>query len=162
LWPIIPGYVHKYKAKIRIKRKEFLAARKRAQSGLNKIKKTINNLLDNLTFANRQFIEQRLDEFKQQKKQLGYRLEELDLLSIPQTEIDNIVSDSMHYLSGLECTLYQGLPKEKLIALRRCTGKISINKPDGTIRLVVRSVLTGTLECAEELHVSLSLFLKKS
>ena len=146
--------------KIRAKTKEFVAARKRAQGELNKIKKTINNLLDNLTFTNRESIDQQLNEFKQQQKQLEYRLEELDLLSIPQTEINNIVFDSMQYLSGLEFTLHQGLPKEKLVALRRCIEKISINKPDGTIRLAVRSVPAGTLKCTKELQVSLHLFLK--
>ncbi len=130
-----------------------------SSSELNKIKKTINNLFDNLTFANCESIGQRLDKFKQQKL-LEHRLEKLDLIPFLQTEINSIVFDSMQYLSSLEYTLYQGLPKEKLIALRRCIGKISINKPDGTIRLEIRSVPTGTLKCTKELQVSLSLFLK--
>ncbi len=55
------------KAQIGSEAEEFVAARKRAQRQLNKIKKTINNLLDNITLANREFVDQRLTELKQQK-----------------------------------------------------------------------------------------------
>ena len=61
----------------------------------------------------------------------------------------------MRWSSGLEYTLRQGLPQEKLIALRRCIEKIEIDKPDGTVRLTVRSVPVGSLEGTVERQVSL-------
>ncbi len=46
------------KAQVGSEAEEFVAARKRAQHQLNKINKTINNLLDNITSANCEFVDQ--------------------------------------------------------------------------------------------------------
>jgi len=129
--------------------------RKRAQRQQNRIKKIINNLLDNITSTNREFIDQRLTELKQQKHQLEARLEELDRLVVSQAEITNMVSDAIEFISSLEFTFRQGLAQEKLVALRQCIEKISINKPAGTVRLTVRSVPVGNLEGTVERQVSL-------
>ena len=63
--------------------------------------------------------------------------------------------EAMQFPSSLEFTLREGLAQEKLVALRRCIEKISINKPDGTVKLTLRSVPVGNLEGAEECHISL-------
>lgn len=91
---------------------EFVSARKRAKGQLNKTNKTISNLLDNITSSNRQFADQRLDELKQKKLQLEYRLEQLHRLSLSREEINNIVSDSMKFLACLEFVLSEMLPVE--------------------------------------------------
>jgi len=66
-----------------------------------------------------------------------------------------MVSDAIEFISSLEFTLREGLAQEKLVALRRCIEKISINKPDGTVKLTVRSVPVGNLEGTKECQVSL-------
>jgi Tfp pilus assembly protein PilO len=96
-----------------------------------------------------------LIELKQQKQQFEARLEELDRLVISQAEIKNMVADAMQFLSRLGFTLREGLAQEKLVALRRCIEKISINKPDGTVKVIVRSVPVGNLESTKECQVSL-------
>ena len=143
------------KAQIGSEAEEFVTARKRAQRELNKINKTINNLLDNITSTNREFVDQRLTELKQQKHQFETRLEELDRLGVSQAEIKSIVADAMQFISSLEFILREGLAQEKLVALRRCIEKISINKPAGTVKLIVRSVPVGNLEGTKECQVSL-------
>ena len=134
---------------------EFVAARRRAQRQQDRIKKIIDNLLDNITLANREFVDQRLTELKQQKQQVEARLEELDRLVVSQAEIKNMVADAIEFISSLEFTLCQGLAQEKLVALRRCIEKISINKPAGTVKLTVRSVPAGNLEGTKQCQVSL-------
>ena len=143
------------KAQIGSEAEEFVTARKRAQRQLNKINKTINNLLDNITSTNRELVDQRLTELKQQKHQFETRLEELDRLGVSQAEIKSIVADAMKFISSLEFILHEGLAQEKLVALRRCIEKISINKPAGTVKLIVRSVPVGNLEGTKECQVSL-------
>ena len=143
------------KAQIGSEVEEFIAARKRAQRQQDRIKKIINNLLDNITSANREFVDQRLTELKQQKQQLEARLEELDRLVVSQAEIKSMVSDAIEFISSLEFTLREGLAQEKLVALRRCIEKISINKPAGTVKLTLRSVPAGNLESTKECQVSL-------
>ena len=124
-------------------------------SELERVDGIINNLLDNITETNRQYVDTRLNELTQQKQQLQARIEELDRLSLSQAEIKSIVADTMQFLSSLEFTLREGLPQEKLVALRQCIEKISINKPAGTVRLTVRSVPVGNMEGTEECHISL-------
>ena len=125
---------------------EFITARKRAQQELENIDKTINNLLDNITSANREFVDRRLGELQQDKLQLETRLEELDRLSLSRDEINSIVSDSMKFLAGLEFVLHEGVPQEKLVALRQCIEKISVDKPAGQIKLAIYLVPVGNLQ----------------
>ena len=143
------------KTQIGSESKEFVTARKRANRQLNKIKKIISNLLDNIASTNRQLVDQRLRELQQRKEKLEARLEEIDRLVVSQAEIRNMVSEAMEFISGLEFTLREGLAQEKLVALRRCIEKISINKPAGTVKLAVRSVPVGNLEGIKQCQVFL-------
>ena len=142
------------KLQVNCEGKELVTARRRTEAEQEKIGKTIDNLLDNLTATNRQYVDQRLDELKQQKQQLETRLEELDQLFLSQAEIDSIVTDSMQFLSSLEFILHQGLAQEKLVALRQCIEKIWVNKPAGEIKLAIYLVPAGKLEVSQESKVS--------
>jgi len=135
--------------------KKLVTARQRAQAEQKKNGKIINNLLDNITPTNREYVDRRLNELKQQMLQLEARLEELDQLSLSQAEIDSIVTDSMQFLSGLEFTLHQGLPQEKLVALRQCIEKIWIDKPAGEIKLAICLVPAGNLQATQEFKASI-------
>ena len=148
---------HYYKflyTQVNFEGEELLTAVRRAQAKQEKIDKTIDNLLDNLTPTNREYVDQRLIELKQQKQQLKTRLEELNQLSLSQAEINSIVTDSMQFLSSLEFTLRQGLLQEKLVALRQCIEKIWVNKPAGKIKLAIYLVPAGNLQATEELKAS--------
>jgi hypothetical protein len=76
-------------------------------------------------------VDKRLNKLSKQGLQLEQWLEELDRLLISQAEIQEIVTDSMQFISSLEFTLDKGLPQEKLVVLRQCIEKIRINKPAG-------------------------------
>jgi DNA invertase Pin-like site-specific DNA recombinase len=141
------------KMQVNYEGEELINARKRTQTELEKIGHTINNLLDNITPINREYVDQRLNELKQKKLHLDARLEELERLSLSQDEIDNIVSDAVKFLSGLKFTFSQDLPQEKLVALRQCIEKIFIDKPAGIIKMIIRLVPVGNLEATEELVI---------
>ena len=117
--------------------------------------RTVSNLLDNITSSNRESIDQRLDELKQQRLQLESRLEELDRLSLSRDEINIILSDSAKFLSGLEFVLREGLPHEKLVALRQCIKKINIDKPAGKITLSIYRVPVGNAHVTREYIASI-------
>lgn len=57
----------------------------------------------------------------------------------------------MQFISGLEFTLTEGLPQEKLAALRQCIEKIPINKPGKEIIIQIREVPVGNLQRTEEI-----------
>ena len=141
------------KAQTGTEKEDITSARQRAQTELESITKIINNLLDNITETNRDHVDRRLNELATKKQQIEARLEELERLSLSQAEIDTIVAEGMQFLAGLEFTLHNGLPQEKLVALRQCIERIFIDKPAGIIKLRIRLVPAGNLQATEELLI---------
>ena len=139
------------KAQIGSEVEDFVAARQRAEEELQRISPIINNLLDNITSTNREYVDKRLLDLNQQRQKLEARLEELDRLALSQAEINNIVADAMKFISTLEFTLSQGLPQEKLVALRQCIERILVDKPTGIIKMRIRLVPAGNLQATGEL-----------
>jgi hypothetical protein len=67
--------------------------------------------------------------------------------------INSIVTDSMKFLAGLEFVLRDGVPQEKLVALRQCTENRTVNKPAGQITLHIYFVPIGNLPDSRECTV---------
>ena len=138
------------KAQIGTEVKEVAAARRRAQKERDTIQKTIDNLLDNITATNREFVDQRLAELKKQQHEVECRLDELERLAASQGQVKEIVSEARQFIASLESTLCEGLPHEKLLALRQCLESITIDQPGGVVTLSVRSVpACGQVKVAE-------------
>ena len=133
---------------------DFVAARQRAGEELQRISTIINNLLDNITSTNREYVDKRLLDLNQKRQKLENRLQELDRLALSQAEINNIVTDAMKFISSLEFILHNALPQEKLVALRQCIERIFIDKPAGIIKLRIRWVPTGNLQATGEVKIS--------
>jgi chromosome segregation ATPase len=125
---------------------EIEKAIERAKAEYEQIGKTIDNLLDNITAANRSFVDKRLDQLNLQRQQLQSRIEELERVALSQAEIDAVVKDGMTFLTGLEFTFQNGLPQEKRVALQQCISRIRINLPHNHIQVELRTVPTGNLQ----------------
>ena len=89
------------------------------------------------------------------KQQIETRLGELKRLSLSQAEINTMVTEGMQFLAGLEFTLHNGLPQEKLATLRQCIDKIHINKPGNEIMIQIREVPTASLRFIQELKADI-------
>jgi DNA invertase Pin-like site-specific DNA recombinase len=133
------------KDQIGLEQEDMASVRERVLEEKERIVKIINNLLDNITPTNREYVDKRLNTLKEQRQQLEVRLEELDQLYFSQAEFESIVTDSMQFLSSLELILHQGLAQEKLIALRQCIEKVWVNKPAGEIKVAINLVSAGNL-----------------
>ena len=77
---------------------------------------------------------------------------------ISQDEFESITTEALQFISGLEFTLTQGLPQEKLAMLRQYIEKIQINKPKGQIKMLIHEVSTGNLQTTAEIIISKLLF----
>jgi site-specific DNA recombinase len=139
------------KAQTKTESREIASAQCKAQREIDTIERKIDNLLDNITETNRDHVDRRLNELTTQKQQIEVRLEELERLSLSQGEIDTIVHDSIQFLAGLESTLNNSLPQEKLTTLRQCIEKIKIDKPTGEVTLAIRTVPVGNLSVTQEI-----------
>jgi hypothetical protein len=63
----------------------------------------------------------------------------------------------MQFISGLEFTLTQGLPQEKLATLRQCIEKIFIDKPAKQIKLAIRQIPVGNLQTIKDYFIKIHL-----
>ena len=111
--------------------------------------------MDNITPSNRDHIDRRLNELEKQRKQLKIKLEELDRLSVSQDEIKILITEAIEFIASLEFTLTQGLPQEKLVALRQCIERIHINRSRNNIKIKVHKVPVGNLQTINELETCL-------
>jgi hypothetical protein len=130
--------------------KQLTGARNRAQKKKKGIEKSINNLLDNIIETNRELVDKELSELKEKLFQVQNRLEELDRPYLSQSQIDNIVTDAMEFLCGLEFALLQGLPQTKFTALRQCVERVRIDIPAKQIKVALRLVPAGNLRQTKE------------
>ncbi len=60
------------------------------------------------------------------------------------------MTDALQIISGLKFALTQGLPQEKLCALRQCVEHILIDKPDGSVIVKINAVPASTIQEVEE------------
>ena len=133
--------------------KDIKSARQRAANELQRVEGIINNLLDNLTETNRQFVDERLNDLKKQKQQLETRLEEFDKLESSQANVQDIASEALKFTSSLEYIFRNGLPQEKLAVIRQCIEKIYLDGENKKIKLKIRTVPVSNLQTYHELSV---------
>lgn len=131
------------------------AARDRVCEEQIRLDSTINNLLDNLTESNREFVDKRLNGRRDQRDQLKLRDEELECLELAQSSIDATVQEAMDFIKKLEFTLREGVPQEKLVALRQCVERVCINRRKATINLLIRQIPAGPQGQVVELTIQL-------
>jgi ribosomal protein S10 len=147
----------KVKSQINLENIDFKSAKQRVDQELQRNDQIINNLLDNLTAQNRELVDKRLNDLKNQKILLESRLEELDRLQSSQDEILNIVSQTLTFISSLEYTLKNGLPQEKLVAIRQCVQRIWVDKEAGKLQIDIYSVPAGNIKITESITAELQL-----
>ena len=137
---------------------EVTSARRRILRENEELTRTINNLLDNITEGNRDFVDRRLVELRRKGEALQVQLEQLDGLSMSQAELQATAAEAMRFLEGLRYTLREGVPEEKRLALRQCLERVYVDKAAGEIRLVVPSVPLAGLsgKAAQEVTVELA------
>ena len=143
------------KDQVEVANEDLIGAKHRATEELENLGVIINNLLDNITATNRAYVDQRLKELNLRKQQLESRLDELDHLEMSQAQITSIANDAMQFLSSLEFTLTQGLPQEKLVALRQCIERVHVDRPNARINVDIKRVPAGSLHATEAIEVTL-------
>ena len=125
---------------------DLVTARERIREEQTELDGIINNLLDNLTAENREFVDKRLADLRERQDTMKIRDEELECMELAQASIDSTVKEAMGFLKKLEFTLKEGLPQEKLVAIRQCVERVWIDKVGGIVKVGVRKVPGGGLE----------------
>ena len=115
---------------------------------------TIAKLLDNLTEANREFVDRRLAERKKDRDDIRIGLEQVDALVQVQTAVEESIREAREFLMGLEASVSLGIPGKTRTALRRCIEKIKVSESDPQLTFGIYKVPTTASECSE-IHAQL-------
>ncbi len=136
---------------------DLAQARRLIESERARIDAAISNLLDNLSPATRDLVEERLAALRAERDRLAQRSDELARLESEQAEVRETVRDLQRFVSSLAWTLREAVPEERKSAIRKCVERIAVDKPEGTavvhIRPLPNPALTG--QPAEALTVAL-------
>ncbi|MEM6503854.1 MAG: recombinase family protein [Planctomycetota bacterium] len=131
---------------------KLAAAKIRLQDEEASVERRIEGLLDNLTAENREFVDERLKELKRQRDGLASRREELDRLELSQQAIAATTEEASLFLAALPGVLREGVPREKLVALRRCVERVWVGDFARSAMIEMRcapgSGLTATAQCS--------------
>ena len=82
-------------------------------------------------------------------------------MAASQAEIKSIAAETARFLSGLEFTLRNGFPQEKLAALRQCIDRIHVDKPADEAVIAIRMIPAGNLDATQEIRITLAASRKK-
>lgn len=105
---------------------EAAAARRRATARLDKIATQARTLLDNLSEANRVFVDERLKELTKERGELELRVESLDRLAMSDREMQEAVREEHAFIERLEAALRGEDHAEKRAAVERSSQHILI------------------------------------
>jgi len=106
---------------------DVLGARLRAQERKADLTRTIANLLDNITAANRSFVDERLAVLGREKDEVERRIEELERVAQARVEESALVREAWEFLHELPAVLRHGSPEKRIRAMRRCVSTIKFD-----------------------------------
>ena len=121
-------------------KKDLAIQRRTLEARGKKLDSTICNLLDNITQANREHVDQRISELEQQKQELDRERQGLDKLLVSSEEASALVSESMKFIGCLEPTLREGALDQRQAALRHCVRQIVVQWEQKQVVLSVAAV----------------------
>lgn len=124
---------------------DLAQARTRVLREQEKLERTVARLLDNITPANRAFVDERLEALGKTRDALSRRLEELDALALGAQEVQGVVRECATFLASLEFSLRHDAPDARIRAARQCVSSIVFDFEKREATLATRIVPTSTL-----------------
>lgn len=119
---------------------DLVEARKRLEADRKRVESTIANLLDAMSGATRDLVEERLISLRDERESLRRRAAELERLALAEADVQDLIQDVGAFLAGLERTLREDAPDRRVAALRRCVESVTIEAADGAVRMEIREL----------------------
>jgi hypothetical protein len=119
---------------------EFNERRKALQAVVRKIDQTIRNLLDNISAINRELVDQRLLELRQQRESVEAELSVVDHINLSQSQMEEVADESRQFVNDLRAILQGGVPTARHLALRRCISALVVDSSAGHADIWFRAV----------------------
>jgi DNA invertase Pin-like site-specific DNA recombinase len=104
------------------------AALQRTQEALLRIREEIERLLDSLSPANREHVDQRLGKLDRERTALERKLGELEALAARRPALEAKVEEAASFVGTLEAMLRDGAPDQRVAAIRRAVRVVQLQK----------------------------------
>ncbi|MBM3329314.1 MAG: hypothetical protein FJY67_07565 [Calditrichaeota bacterium] len=116
---------------------------------LREIKQIITNLIDNLTAANREYVDARIIELKRETAVLEARRLDLEAAGAKRLELDRLVDQAVQLAGEFDRAFVEGTMEEKRLLVRAFVKEIVVDPDSGTARARVMVVPGIEMEVAE-------------
>lgn len=110
---------------------------------LVKVESTIQNLLDNISPANRAMVDERVAQLAKERESLKLRAGEQERLGLSEREVSRAVAETGRFLAGLRASLETGDLGERQVAIRRCVQRVWVDHERQRARVEIRGVPAG-------------------
>ena len=115
------------------------------EARMKEIKQTISNLINNLTAANREYVDARLVELKREMVVLESQRLELEAAGARRMELDRLVDQAVQLAGEFEKAFIEGTMEEKRLVIRAFVKQIKLDPGSGKGWITI-SPLPG-IEC---------------
>ncbi|MFH0765571.1 MAG: recombinase family protein [Calditrichota bacterium] len=119
------------KAEITGERPEMGSELDQVEARTKDIKQTISNLIDNLTAANREYVDARLGELKREMVMLESQRLELEAAGARRMELDRLVDQAVQLAGEFEKAFIEGTMEEKRLVVRAFVKQIKLDPGSG-------------------------------
>lgn len=123
--------------------RDLKEARERARQEIDRIDADVARLLDHLSAGTRDLIEERIATLRGEKTAARERIEELDRIEVSRVEAEALVQEVGAFVEGLEWTLGEAGPEQRVAAVRRCVAKIEAGAERSQSSVAVYGVPSG-------------------
>lgn len=104
------------------------------------IDQTVRNLLDNITAANRELVDQRLLELAGERRAVEEKIDSMRGLALTAAQTRELVDHTARFIAGLKDALSSAPLDQRQAAIRRCVDDIQIDHAHGELDLVIRKL----------------------
>lgn len=107
---------------------------------LREIKQVVSNLIDNLTSANREYVDARLIELKRETAVLESRRLELEAAGAKRLELDRLIDQTVKLADEFDRAFVEGTMEEKRLLIRAFVKEIEVNPGTGAVNVRVMAI----------------------
>ncbi len=145
------------RAAVGLEARDLAQARERLAEDRRGVEASIARLLDSMTPATRDLVEERLDDLRRERKRLDLRGADLDHLARSEGAVADAAQEIAAFLARLEFAVRHGLPEERLTAFRRCLVSVCADKPAGVARARFRGLPSLSIPSTGDTDVEIAI-----
>ena len=116
---------------------------------LRDIRITINNLIDNISADNKQFVDQRLREFKHEMAILEAKKYELETAGNKRVEMERLIEQAVEMSKDFKTVFEEGSIEEKRLIIRGFLNRVEVDPENRSVEVSINIISKHSTKIAE-------------